>query len=152
MTDNPYNSPTSDLHTSAEPTPKRSMGWKIYFFIITLVAILGSISFLTAPNAGIAELLSIVFTVIATAGLFGFVFLKRVYKASFWRGFLFVYLAFSVLYYFITNIDLKVGMTDLEFYVSTVIGILVSLPAYFALYQYGNPNKAPWTATDAPNQ
>jgi hypothetical protein len=134
MNDNPYQTPESNLETQDDF--KRSIWWKIYFFFITILSVLGFTSLLVDPGAGMAEILLILLWVVATTGLFGFVFLKPIYKPRFWLNFLIAYIAFSVIYYFVTNIDMRQGMSDGMFYGSTIFGWLISLPGYFALYAY----------------
>lgn len=142
MENNPYQAPESDLETQREFN--RSVWWKIYFFLITLVSAIGMFSFLVNPKAGFSEYISMVIWLVATLGLFGFVFLKPIYTPTFWLLVVIAYICFNVLYYFITEIDLRMGMTDSEFYISSAIGWLLSIPAYYGLYKYSKPGSPPW--------
>lgn len=142
METNPYQTPESNL--GQDNQLKRSVWWKIYFFFITILSVIGMISLLVKPAAGIAEYTSLLTWTMATIGLFGFVFLKPIYKPQFWLITLIVYLAYDVIYYFITNIDLRMGLSDLEFYISTAIGVLLSLPTYYALYSFSKPDNRVW--------
>ncbi|MEM7562304.1 MAG: hypothetical protein AAF353_04535 [Pseudomonadota bacterium] len=137
MNDNPYQPPESDVELGDQF--KRSVWWKIYFFFITIISALGFIFFLFDPNFGIAEMLSIASWVVATIGLYGFVFMKEIYKPKFWLYFLIYYIAFSLLYYFITKIDLRAGMSETMFYASSIFGWILALPGYYALYAYSKP-------------
>ena len=47
------------------------------FFAINFIYYIGIYSYLTSEGAGIAEYLSLAFLVVATAGFFGFTFLKK---------------------------------------------------------------------------
>jgi hypothetical protein len=143
MENSPYQTPESDLQIESEF--KRSIWWKIYFFIITILSAFGMISFFADPGAGISEYISLVIWLVATTGLFGFVFLKPIYKPKFWLQVLIAYVAFSTVYYFITGVDLRVGMSDTEFYVSNAIGWVLSLPAYYGLYAFSKPSNQAWT-------
>ncbi|MGE6451149.1 hypothetical protein ACQKC5_01960 [Shewanella baltica] len=125
-------------------TFKRSTWWKIYFFFITILTATGMISMLSDPSAGAAEYIYLSLWVVGTVGFFGFVFLKPIYKPQFWLTFLVGYIVLTITYYFLTNIDQRMGMSDNEYYITTAISWLISLPAYYALYAYGNPRNPAW--------
>ncbi len=142
MENNPYRTPNSDV--AIEGVFKRSIWWKIYFFFITIISTFGMISFLFHPHAGFVEVASLVIWLVATVGLFGFTFLKPIYKPNFWLQVLIAYLIFSIAYYFITDIDLRMGMSNAEFYISAAVGWLLSIPAYYALYALSKPTNPAW--------
>jgi len=142
MENNPYQAPESDLRI--EEKFKRSLWWKIYFFFITLFSGLGFVPILASPEAGISEYLLLLLWVIATVGLFGFVFLKPVYKPAFWLQILEVYILFTVTYYFTTQVDMRMGMSESAYYISNAIGWLISVPGYYALYSYSKPTNPAW--------
>lgn len=142
METSPYQTPQSELgHTSSF---KRSIWWKIYFFFITIVSAVGMLSFFLNPNVGIAEYIYLPVWVVATVGLFGFVFVKSFYRPQFWLVFLIAYIAFAVIYYFITRIDQRAGMGDAEFYIVTAVSWLLTLPTFFAIYFYSKPTNPAW--------
>jgi hypothetical protein len=143
MENNPYQTPESDL--ARESDFRRSIWWKIYFFLITIALAFGFLSLFAGPEAEAAEFILMPFWLIATAGLFGFVFLKAIYKPKFWFIFFVVYVAVSIIYYLITKIDLRMGMSEMEFYISTAISWLMSLPGFYALYSYGSPKNPAWS-------
>lgn len=142
MENNPYKTPNSDV--TIDETYKRSIWWKIYFFVITILSAIGMISFLFDPRAGVSEYINLILWLTATAGLFGFTFLKPIYKPNFWFQMLIAYLIYSVAYFFITDIDLRVGMSNIEFYATTAIGLLLSLPTYYALFAFSKPTDPAW--------
>jgi hypothetical protein len=145
METSPYQAPESNVEIGG--VFKRSIWWKIYFFLITIMSAFGLISYLADPNAGLAEYISLFLWLVATTGLFGFVFLKAIYKPDFWLYMLVTYLIFTVAYYFITSVDLRMGMSDSEFYISTAIGVLLSLPGYYALYSDSKSDNPAWKNT-----
>lgn len=145
MENNPYKSPSSDVVLNENF--KRSIFLKIYFFFITIISAFGVISFILDQNAGAIEYVSLVIWLIATAGLFGFAFLKPIYKPSFWLQFLITHIIFSVAYYFITDIDLRMGMDNTDFYISAAIGWLISIPAYYGLFAFSKPTDPAWKNT-----
>ncbi len=142
MEDNPYQSPRSDV--AIDEQVKRSLWWKIYFFFITVISAFGMLTFLIEPDVGVSEYVLLIVWLIATVGFFGFVFLKPIYKPSFWFQVLVVYVAYSIVYYFVTDVDLRAGMSDAEFYISTAVGWLLSLPAFYALYAYSKLADPAW--------
>jgi len=143
MTENIYKPPSSELNEN--PILKRSIWWKIYFFLITLISIFGLISHIVADGSGFPEYISLMSFVVATVGLFGFCFLIKILTPKFWMVYLFVYIAYGFIYLFITNVDVRMGMSDQEFYISWAIGLLISLPAYFGLFSYGRPGNLIWS-------
>lgn len=145
MENSPYQPPESNLETDSEF--KRSVWWKVYFFFITILTAVGMAMFLAEPAAGLAEYASLLFWLVATVGLFGFVFLKPIFKPQFWLITLIVYLIFTVSYFFITNIDLRMGMSDTEYYINNAIGVLFSLPGYYGLYAFSKPGDPAWKNT-----
>ncbi len=140
--ENPYVAPKSDLDIGE--SFKRSIGWKIYFFIITILSFLGMISFLVADDAGIIDYIEFLLLIIATAGFYGFVFLKRILFPKFWIPFLIFYVIASVAYEPLSSVDMRQGMSDAMYSISTAIAYLFSLPAYYALYKYGKETEHPW--------
>lgn len=142
MENKPHQTPESDIEHRGDI--KRSVWWKIYFFIITILTAIGMASFFANPEVGIAEYIYLPLWVIGTAGFFGFVFIKPIYKSEFWLKLFFSYVAYTIIYYFITNIDQRMGMDDMEFYIITAISYVISIPAYYALYAYSKPNYPAW--------
>lgn len=141
---NPYESPKSDV--AREANFKRSIWWKVYFFIITILGAFGSISFLFEEQAGVAEYLQLLLFILFTTGLFGFTFLKKILIPTVWLWVLIISLLFGAFYEQLTSIDLRQGMTDTGFYLTMAFGWLISIPGYIALYLYSKPNKQPWAA------
>lgn len=142
MENNPYQTPKSDVVT--EGKFKRSVWWKLYFFFITILSAFGMASFLIDPKAGAIEFISLIIWVTATIGLFGFVFLKPIYKPKFWLQVLIAYFIFSIAYYFITDIDLRMGMSNAEFYFNSAVSWLLSLPAFYGLYAFSKSTNPAW--------
>ena len=142
MENNPYQTPESDIEQTGDL--KRSVWWKLYFFLITILTAMGMAIFFAEPEVGIAEYLYLPIWIIGTVGFFGFVFIKPVHKPEFWLKLFFFYVAYTIIYYFITDIDQQMDMSDMEYYISTAIGWIISIPAYYALYAYSNPSYPAW--------
>jgi len=145
MSAKPSNSPAPDV--TVETSLERSVWWKIYFFIIIILSGSEMLFYISSEGTGIAEYINLVFLVAATIGLFGFTFLKRILFPKFWLIFLVVYVVFGFVYLFITNVDLKMGMSDGLFYGTIAFEVLISLPGYYALYVYGKNNNPIWKGT-----
>ncbi len=144
--ENPYESPKSDIDIGEKVN--RSIWWKIYFFTITILSFAGMSSLLISDNAGIVDFAEFVLLLIATAGLFGYVFLKRILTARFWIPFLIFYIIAGLAYEPLSSVDMRAGMSDVAYYISMAIGYLLSLPGYYALYMYGKKNEPPWIAPE----
>lgn len=84
---------------------ERSVLSKIYFVLLVMLTVLGIGITLSEGNFGVYEIIDIPMTLIATIGLFGYVFSKRIYKQSFWFCFFWVCLAFHLAYPFLSEIE-----------------------------------------------
>lgn len=142
METNPYQTPKSEL--ASGDGFKRSIGWKIYFFCITGISALAMLGLFFTPDAGASEVASLAFWLVATVGLFGFAFDKPIATPRFWLVVLIVYGVFSVTYYFLTDIDLRAGLSDTQFYISNAISWAIALPSYYALYAFSRPGDPVW--------
>ena len=143
MNNNPYEIPESEMEP--ENSGKRSVFWKIYFVIITLLTILGSSMFYSMPGFGWAEIVSMVVSAIFTVGLFGFVFNKKIVAHNFWLITLVISLVWSILYYFVAGVDLKMGLDQQSFLIEQLMGWSISAPAYVGLYLYSRPTHPVWS-------
>ncbi|MCM8857900.1 MAG: hypothetical protein LC541_20020 [Candidatus Thiodiazotropha sp.] len=142
--ENPYSSPESDLGAEASDITKRSIWWKIYFFVITTLSFLGMATFLVSNDVGFIDYLELMLLIVATAGLFGFVFSRKVLFPKFWLPFLVVYFVAGLFYESLSSVDMRQGMSDGEFYISIAIGYLMSIPAYYGIYMFGKADRHPW--------
>jgi len=140
--ENPYEAPQSRVDTGG--ATKRSTWWKVYFFIISVLSFMGMGTFLLSEGAGIIDYIELLLLITATAGLYGFAFSKKVLFPKFWIPFLIFYLIAGVVYEPLSKVDMRGGMPDSEFYIGLIIGYIMSIPAYYGLYQYGNKNGLPW--------
>lgn len=136
-----------DNINSLQSKPQRSIWWKIYFFIISFLILLGLNSFLLDPQAGIAEYLSTAIWLLGTIGLFGYVFSKPIFYPKFWFHTLVACIAYSAIYYFITDVNLRMGADDFSFYIGQVIGWVIYFPAFYGLYAYSKPEGPLWNKT-----
>ena len=143
MENNPYQSPESDIE---QPTTqfKRSIWWKIYFYFVTILSILGLTLMMFDPGVGLAAYLSVISFLLTTTGLFGFVFLKPIASAKIWLYILIATFAYTFIYYGITHTDLKVGMSNMKFYISQIVGFAFMLPNYYALYAISKADHPLW--------
>jgi len=144
MKDNPFQPPESNLFNKDDNEFKRSIWWKIYFFVFTSLYILSSSSLILEPKAGIAEIIDLVNLIAATVGLYGFVFLKPIYKPDCWFTVLILSVFYGFFYFYITDIDLRADMTDSDYYFNIGIGWFISMPSLYALYSYSRSTNPIW--------
>lgn len=151
MNENPYNTPSSDVEVKSEK--KRSIFWKIYFFFLVLLSIVGYIEIYSIEGGGIAEAISLLIALPATVGLFGYVFCKKILTPSVWLPVLILSITYGVVYYQITNVDLAAGMDSTTYLITQGVGWVISVPAYIALYLYSRPTNFIWASSpDKPMQ
>jgi len=145
----PYQVPASNL--GKQTTLKYSLMWKMYFFFITFLSIIAFISLYYDKNFGTVEVISIVLSLPATIGLFGYIFRKKILTPNIWNIFFFIYLFWSILYDFISEIDQSAGMSNNVYIISMTIGWLISIPAFLALFYYGRESCSVWQKTSSEN-
>ncbi len=143
MENNPYQTPESDI-VQPQGEFKRSIWWKIYFYFIVIISVLGQLLATLEGGDGLAEYLSLTSFVFTTIGLFAFVYNKPIASAKFWFYTLVVTFAYGFIYYGITKVDLQEGLSDLEFYITTIIGFVLMLPNYYALYAISKSDHRVW--------
>ena len=135
---------------------ERSIFWKIYFWLIVCVSIWGLSFTLSHENSGLIEIIDIPMGLIATIGLFGYVFSKRIYKQSFWICFFGVYLAYSLVSPFLSEIEFSTPddpelsaaenkfINTFSMIFSFVLIIPLFLPSYIGLLLYALPSNKLW--------
>jgi hypothetical protein len=142
MTESPYAPPASDVYM--EPEFKRSVLWKIYFYISVVLSIFGYAVIFFTPGAGVIEVVSLVVSLASTLGIFGFIFCKKIFSPSVWLAVLLLSFGYSVAYYFLTHIDLSAGLDPMGNLISQAIGWGFAIPGYIALYLYSKPTNPIW--------
>ena len=143
-------------HSENEIKIKRSIFWKIYFWLIICVSVWGLNYTLSHENSGLIEIIDIPMTLIATIGLFGYVFSKRIYKQSFWICFFWILLAYSLVSPFLSEIefsppdDPELSAAENKFIntfsmiFSFVLIIPLFLPWFIGLLLYALPSNKLW--------
>ena len=143
-------------HSENEIKIKRSIFWKIYYWLIVCVSVWGLNYTLSHENSWLIEIIDIPMTLIATIGLFGYVFSKRIYKQSFWICFFWIFLAYSLVSPFLSEIefsppdDPELSAAENKFIntfsmiFSFVLIIPLFLPSYIGLLLYALPSNKLW--------
>ena len=102
------------------------------------------------------QVIDVPMTLIATIGLFGYVFSKRIYKQSFWICFFGVYLSYSLVSLFLSEIEFSTPddpelsaaenkfLNTFSMILSFVLVIPLVLPAYIGLLLYALPSNKLW--------
>ena len=130
---------------------ERSILWKMYFVLFVCLNVLGVGILFSEENFGIIEIIDLPMTLISIIGLYGYVFSKRIHKQSFWFSFFWVYLVFSFVYPFLSEIEFLADdpeLSDAEnkfvniFTIVTMIPLI--LPAYIGLLLYALPSNKLW--------
>ena len=130
---------------------ERSILWKMYFVLFVCLNVLGVEILFSEENFGIIEIIDLPMTLISIIGLYGYVFSKRIHKQSFWFSFFWVYLVFSFVYPFLSEIEFLADdpeLSDAEnkflniFVIVTMIPLI--LPAYIGLLLYALPSNKLW--------
>ena len=130
---------------------ERSILWKMYFVLFVCLNVLGVGILFSEENFGIIEIIDLPMTLISIIGLYGYVFSKRIHKQSFWFSFFWVYLVFSFVYPFLSEIEFLAHdpeLSDAEnkflniFVIVTMIPLI--LPAYIGLLLYALPSNKLW--------
>ena len=130
---------------------ERSILWKMYFVLFVCLNVLGVGILFSEENFGIIEIIDLPMTLISIIGLYGYVFSKRIHKQSFWFSFFWVYLVFSFVNPFLSEIEFLADdpeLSDAEnkflniFVIVTMIPLI--LPAYIGLLLYALPSNKLW--------
>ena len=125
---------------------KRSVWWKIYFFPSAL-AHLPYLYLLADPAAGLTDYIDAALSLIALVGLFGFVFVRPIYKPRFWLSVLVVLVVWELFLYPALsdyNTDLMKDFSGIESIFLKTFEWLIMLPWLYALYLYGKPCNPAW--------
>jgi hypothetical protein len=123
---------------------QRSKWWKYYFYLLVAITALGSIEFLINEASGIAEAIYVPLSIIGLIGLYGYVFSRKILHRTFWLYFIAIYLAATIAYYFVTDIDLSADMTPEEYIYVNIFSWAISLPGYIGILLYGLPSNKLW--------
>ena len=129
---------------------ERSIFWKIYFFFIVCVTVLGTVFLFSEENFGVFEIILIPIVIISMIGLFGYVFSKIIYKRSFWFYIFWLNLVFAFLEPFLSESlfahdpDFTDAENKIINIISYLVSILIMLPAYIGLLLYGLPSNRLW--------
>ena len=142
MDDNPYRTPQADVEVAERPA--RSVWWKIYFVVYMLLLVMSLPDLLLDAGTGVWDFVYLPFLFAASLGLFGFVFMKRIFTAPVWLPVLVAVVGADILYPYLTDVDLSAGMSETAYLVSAVIGWSLSIPNYVALYLYSKPGNPIW--------
>ena len=136
---------------SSLASSQRSILWKMYFVLFVCLNVLGVGILFSEENFGIIEIIDLPMTLISIIGLYGYVFSKRIHKQSFWFSFFWVYLVFSFVSPFLSEIGFLADdpeLSDAEnkfvniFTIVTMIPLI--LPAYIGLLLYALPSNKLW--------
>lgn len=126
------------------------MWWKIYFWALLILLIIGSFAILQYAPLTVMDVMGLISEVLLFVGLFSFVFKKSFLNPSFWKILFWVY----ILFFTLNLLELFVfpeGFSEkyLSFLSSNIpskpedvlFAIILYIPALYAVYQLGQGKK-----------
>ena len=135
---------------------ERSIFWKIYFFIfVGLTSLefifvgLTSLEFIfESIETTIWDIVNIPIMIMATIGLYGYVFSKNFYKQYFWLCFFVFLIIWDAMYLIVVGIPPDPELTEMENKYIDLFAIILTYilmtPAYIGLLFYGLPSNKLW--------
>ena len=125
---------------------ERSIFWKIYFFIFVGLTSLEFIS--ESIETTIWDIVNIPIMIMATIGLYGYVFSKNFYKQYFWLCFFVFLIIWDAVYFIVVGIPQDPELTEMENkYIdlfAIALNYILVTPAYIGLLFYGLPSNKLW--------
>ena len=125
---------------------ERSIFWKIYFFIFVGLTSLEFIS--ESIETTIWDIVNIPIMIMATIGLYGYVFSKNFYKQYFWLCFFVFLIIWDAMYFIVVGIPPDPELTEMENkYIdlfAIILHYILMTPAYIGLLLYGMPSNKLW--------
>lgn len=105
------------------------MAWKIYTWILAACLAVAYYD-IFSETAKIPDFLDIPISLVALVGLFGYAYNKKIGKRRFWQFWLLLLIPWDILYNFFLAKHPDVPK------ILVVVGIVLFLPEYIALYRY----------------
>ena len=125
---------------------ERSIFWKIYFFIFVGLTSLEFIS--ESIETTIWDIVNIPIMIMATIGLYGYVFSKNFYKQYFWLCFFVFLIIWDAVYFIVVGVPSDPELTEVENKYIDLFAIaftyILMTPAYIGLLLYGLPSNKLW--------
>ena len=125
---------------------ERSIFWKIYFFIFVGLTSLEFIS--ESIETTIWDIVNIPIMIMATIGLYGYVFSKNFYKQYFWLCFFVFLIIWDAVYFIVVGLPPDPELTEMENKYIDLFAIILTYilmtPAYIGLLFYGLPSNKLW--------
>ena len=106
------------------------MFWKIYFWVFTILIIVGYASGEFSSNWDIIDLPA---SICAFVGLFSYAYKKRILNRIFWKSFLPIYIIWDLTYNLALSPEYSEEPTE---YIYVLIAYIFVVPLYIALYRY----------------
>ena len=125
---------------------ERSNFWKIYFFIFVALT---SLEFIfESIETTIWDIVNIPIMIMATIGLYGYVFSKNFYKQYFWLCFFVFLIIWDAMYSIVVGMPPDPELTEMENKYIDLFAIILTYslmtPAYIGLLLYGLPSNKLW--------
>jgi len=154
---NPYQAPEASLEVSpslSTKPPKKHILWKVFFFLMLagqLFSWIFSIYDLSVAQTDVfASVMDLVVYPFMIAGLYGYIFQKRIYNRNFWRRFFIGFVVIDIyqiirVFVEVINFESGISMMVLPFVILIILPFMYF--TYLALYRYAYKDVFPWITT-----
>ncbi|RJP45765.1 MAG: hypothetical protein C4584_02800 [Armatimonadetes bacterium] len=119
------------------------MWWKIYFWILLILSVVGLFGLLSGPRFAFADIVGFIFNIVVLVGLYAYIYKKNIWHPLIWKVAFWIWVVFSVemfLELYILSEDFinkylfvfKSNLSYSEFEV--LLSWLLAAPAIYVLY------------------
>ncbi|MDM3871495.1 hypothetical protein QSV34_09015 [Porticoccus sp. W117] len=150
MSENPYQTPASDLTSTPESLHAPKVGWKFYFWLILVLEIIGLYSSINEPDVDrLYTVLEVIVYSVIIFGVFGFSHNKRIFHSKFWLTWIPIGIAYDIYITYLLIIDFEVPEKQ---QMLVLLALTITLPLWFlqylALYKYGSKSPEIWDVSN----
>ncbi|WLQ12502.1 hypothetical protein O5O45_22500 [Hahella aquimaris] len=121
------------------------LGWKLYFFLCALIAVLFAV-IVTHAQFAWHDYIDLAFFYLNLAAIYGVAFNKRIGCVWFWKGLLWVYPVWSLLYQFVLPFGYDFPLMGMRAYANwtMIFPLGVTLVSTRCIYNYGFKSQSLW--------
>ncbi len=106
------------------------MFWKVYFWVITILIIVG---YASEGFSSYWDIIDLPVLICAFVGLFSYAYKKKIFNKIFWKSFLPIYIIWDLTYNLVLSPGYSEEPTEIIY---ILIGFIIIVPLYIALYKY----------------
>jgi hypothetical protein len=125
----------------------KALLWKIYFWIVAVLLIPSFVIAIVVGNKfSVLLAVDISLGLIAIAGMYGYVYQKRILKQKFWKRYFPFMIVWELLYGIVYNTFINYpGSINLRYIAGMAFAYLLVVPMFFSLYRYSYCLKVFWS-------